>query len=113
MESFIIQLDRCNHNADQEYLSDDDDSEDDNNFSLEYSFEKGKVYYLKCGYYDEGTGSYSVKAEYVGADTNHNWDEGTITQQPTCVDHGIMTYVCEDCGETYTEEIDALGHEYI
>ena len=83
MESFIIQLDRCIHNADQEYLSDDDDSEDDNNFSLEYSFEKGKVYYLKCGYYDEGT----------------------VTLQQPCGSAGSQHYECTVC---HIKEAEAL-----
>ena len=75
MESFIVQLDRCLYNADQEYLSDNDDGEEDNNFSLEYSFETGKVYHLKCGYYDEGT----------------------VTLQPTCGSAGSQHYECTVC----------------
>ncbi len=32
-----------------------------------------------------------------------------ITTQPTCTTPGVTTYTCE-CGDTYTEEIAALGH---
>nr|WP_297763940.1 SH3 domain-containing protein [uncultured Butyrivibrio sp.] len=32
-----------------------------------------------------------------------------VTTQPTCTATGVTTYTCE-CGDTYTEEISALGH---
>lgn len=32
-----------------------------------------------------------------------------VTTQPTCTAPGVTTYTCE-CGDTYTEEITALGH---
>lgn len=34
-----------------------------------------------------------------------------ITTAPTCVDTGVRTYTC-DCGYTYTEVVDALGHDF-
>ena len=36
---------------------------------------------------------------------NHIWDAGTVTMEPTDTESGIMTYTCEACGETRTEEI--------
>ena len=41
----------------------------------------------------------------------HQWDEGTITTDPTCTEAGVMTYTCT-CGETREEPIEALGHDY-
>ncbi len=35
----------------------------------------------------------------------------TITKQPTCTEPGVQTYICK-CGETYTEVIPALGHDF-
>ncbi|MEE1003139.1 MAG: leucine-rich repeat domain-containing protein [Acutalibacteraceae bacterium] len=35
-----------------------------------------------------------------------------ITKQPTCTKKGIKTYTCS-CGESYTEEISALGHKEV
>lgn len=32
-----------------------------------------------------------------------------VTTQPTCTTPGVSTHTCE-CGDTYTEEISALGH---
>ena len=36
----------------------------------------------------------------------HNWGEGVVTKEPTADEKGIMTYTCQTCGETKTEEID-------
>ena len=36
---------------------------------------------------------------------------GTVTKEPTCTEKGTKTFTC-DCGDTYTEELDALGHDY-
>lgn len=35
-----------------------------------------------------------------------------ITIQPDCTNIGEKTYTCTKCGELYTEEITALGHDY-
>ncbi len=50
------------------------------------------------------------KAEEEKSKHTHNYSK-TITKEPTCTEKGVATYKCE-CGETYTEEIDALGHNY-
>jgi hypothetical protein len=42
----------------------------------------------------------------------HSWDEGTVTQAATCVSDGIIVYTC-GCGETKTEAINALGHNWV
>ena len=44
----------------------------------------------------------------------HDWNDGTVTTDPTCTETGVRTYVCNrDASHTYTEEIPALGHDYI
>ncbi len=35
-----------------------------------------------------------------------------ITMSPTCQETGIMTYICENCGNSYMEVIPATGHNY-
>ena len=86
---------------------------DDKCVSVEYSFQAGTVYYLLCSYFDKGTGTFTVKANYTGTDAeDHTWDAGTITRAATCESSGVKTYVCTDCGTTYTEEIPAFGHDY-
>lgn len=34
-----------------------------------------------------------------------------VTKDPNCTEKGIRTYTCS-CGDSYTEEISALGHDY-
>lgn len=41
----------------------------------------------------------------------HSWGEGEITTVATCTTAGERTFTCE-CGETKTEVIPALGHDY-
>lgn len=37
----------------------------------------------------------------------HNWDGGTVTDEPSCFEKGTMTYTCTDgCGATKEEDID-------
>ena len=42
---------------------------------------------------------------------NH-WDDGIVTTEPTCTEAGTKQYTCTVCGETRTEEVAALGHDY-
>jgi len=48
---------------------------------------------------------------YVPTDegTDHTYDNGVITREPTNAKDGIMTYTCTACGITRTEAIDKLG----
>ena len=39
----------------------------------------------------------------------HNWDEGTVTIEPTDETVGIMTYTCQRCGETKSEDIESTA----
>ncbi len=40
----------------------------------------------------------------------HNYDSGVVTLEPTCEEKGVKTFACSRCHDTYTEDIDALGH---
>lgn len=33
--------------------------------------------------------------------------------EPTCLEPGLITYVCRLCGTSYSETLDPLGHDYI
>lgn len=44
--------------------------------------------------------------------TEHKWDEGKVTAEPTCEKEGIKTYTCKNCQTTKTESIKALDHDY-
>ncbi len=43
----------------------------------------------------------------------HEWDEGTVLQQVTCLADGSMGYTCLHCGTSKTEVIAATGHELV
>lgn len=54
----------------------------------------------------------SYKDTYTNA-IGHVWDEGKVTKEPTCTEKGVRTYTCKhDSSHTYTEEINATGHNY-
>ena len=40
----------------------------------------------------------------------HEWNEGVITKEPTCTVNGIITYTCNNCGETQRKASDPAGH---
>ena len=40
----------------------------------------------------------------------HNYDEGVVTTEPSCVDKGVKTFTCIICGDSYTETVDTTGH---
>ena len=41
-----------------------------------------------------------------------DWDQGVVTTPATCEGKGVMTYTCNKCGNTKTEEIAELGHAW-
>ena len=45
------------------------------------------------------------------AATGHSYNE-SITTAATCTTAGLKTFTCS-CGDSYTEEIDALGHNFV
>lgn len=54
----------------------------------------------------------STKTEKTANPLGHDYDEGVITTDPTCVEQGVKTYTCKnDSTHFYTELISALGHE--
>lgn len=47
-----------------------------------------------------------------GCGCDHEYDEGVVTTEPTCVDTGVKTFTCTKCGDTYTEEVPVIDHVY-
>jgi hypothetical protein len=45
--------------------------------------------------------------------TGHSYDEGKVTTAATCTTAGVKTFTCTACGDRYTEEIPALGHNFV
>ena len=46
-------------------------------------------------------------------DGEHSWDGGKVTKEATCTEDGEMTYTCIHCGDTYTEEIPVIDHNFV
>lgn len=42
----------------------------------------------------------------------HEWNSGKVTSKATCTADGVKTFTCTKCGDTRTEAIPALGHEW-
>ena len=59
----------------------------------------------------EGATETTVEAETIPA-KGHTWDEGKVTTEPTCTEKGVKTYTCSVCGDTKTEEIATVAHQY-
>ena len=45
---------------------------------------------------------------------DHEWDNGTVIQEPTCTENGIMKYICQNCGTEKEDDsvLTALGHDF-
>ena len=43
----------------------------------------------------------------------HNYNDGVVTTEPTCIAEGVKTFTCGTCGDTYTETIAAQGHDEV
>ncbi|OUP83271.1 hypothetical protein B5F07_11370 [Lachnoclostridium sp. An169] len=53
-----------------------------------------------------------ISADPIADYCDHQWDEGTVTEKPSCETQGEITYTCTVCGDTKTEAVDALGHDW-
>ena len=52
--------------------------------------------------------------EFAEADPGehiHDYGEGVVTTEPGCETKGVKTFTCS-CGDSYTEEIPAIGHKW-
>ena len=82
-----------------------------------------KAYYMQwrdtnsswSGYHtlDEALMAIRFYVKTAEAPHTHTWDDGVITTEPTCTEAGVKTFTCTGCGETKTEPVDALGHNYV
>ena len=54
----------------------------------------------------------SIYKGLVASESGHEYDEGTITQAPTCKAEGVLTKTCIHCSAVITEAIPAGDHNY-
>lgn len=76
-----------------------------------YDAVTGEMVSEEAAYTFTVTGNVALEARFAEKH-EHTWDEGEVTKDATCTEKGEMTYTCTKCGETKTEDIDPLGHDY-
>ncbi len=52
-----------------------------------------------------------TSASTISSNHIHSYSE-EVTKEATCEEEGELTYTCSECGDSYTEAIPALGHNY-
>lgn len=45
-------------------------------------------------------------------EANHTWNLGEVTTEATCTSKGVKTFTCTVCGETKTEDIEMVDHDF-
>ena len=53
----------------------------------------------------------TFKSNVVNEECTHNYKENVL-KDPTCKEEGIMQYKCNLCGDSYSEVISKIDHEY-
>ena len=53
------------------------------------------------------------KNKQTGEISDHIYDNGKITKEPTCTENGEKTFTCTKCGHTKTEVVNKLGHNFV
>lgn len=54
----------------------------------------------------------AASADPPQADPTHTHSWQIVSGTATCTEGGIVTWKCAVCGKTYSEKVDALGHEW-
>lgn len=47
-----------------------------------------------------------------GCGCDHEYDEGVVTTEPTCVDTGVKTFTCTKCGDIGRLLLDTMRHRF-
>ena len=68
------------------------------------------VLLVGCGNQQETNSTTTEKQTTTEAPHEHAYTE-SITKEATCTEAGEKTFTCE-CGDTYMEQIEAIGHSY-
>lgn len=54
-----------------------------------------------------------IPYRYINESGHTHSYQSQITKQPGCTIAGVRTYICSECGDSYTEPITATGHRYV
>ena len=59
-----------------------------------------------CGKFFSDEGKTTIERdEWIVEATGHSWDDGNVTQEPTCSQAGVKTFTCNNCQDTRTESV--------
>ena len=61
---------------------------------------------------DRNVESRTLYRYYTGPLGEHDWDQGIVTEEPTCVAEGVKTHTCQICGEVENRSIPVSDHHY-
>ena len=73
------------------------------------------LYYTcqRCGKFFDGEDKEIKEGSWVIPTKEHDWDDGVVTQEPTCLEDGVRTFTCRSCQTTKTETEKAPGaHDF-
>ena len=62
--------------------------------------------FASCNHYTE------TREKLFEPCTEHDFGEWVVTKAPTCLENGVETHTCKNCGAKETRTTDALGHRY-
>ncbi len=71
----------------------------------DYAFNDVAHVTLPCRFNGQTFGARSVTY-------SHNYEEA-VAKEPTCTEAGKKKYTCNNCGYSYTEEMEMLEHDYV
>ena len=54
----------------------------------------------------------TLTVKYNCSVDGHIFDEGTVTQEPTCTDSGVRVFTCSSCGYVDNRVLAPLGHDW-
>ncbi len=80
--------------------------------------EAGYKEYYKCNrcnkLFSDAEGKLEISTPEAIKALGHEWDDGTVTKDPTCEEEGVKTFHCthDGCTATKTEAIKAIGHSW-
>ena len=69
----------------------------------------------RCGkFFSDAAGNTEIEeGSWVIPAKDHDWDDGVVTQEPTCLEDGVRTFTCQRCQTTRTETEKAPGaHDF-
>lgn len=52
----------------------------------------------------------TVVYEVAECNGEHQWNEGTVTKEPSCTETGVKLFTCDECGKKMEETLSTVSH---